>query len=402
MKRVFFSFILVYCFVVTITISAPANAQQIKPLSPEATISLLTSSPSDVAVYALYGHTAIRVYDPNTRYDKVFNYGIFDFSKPNFLYRFAKGETDYMLNSVEIIYFMLEYIERGSEVYEVVLNLLPEEKEALWQALAKNELPKNRVYRYNCFFDNCATRPIVMIENNIRGSIKYAPQSDIPTFREAINHCTRFHPWITFGCDLIMGLPTDRVMTQKETFFLPLHLLKAVETAEIVRGNITEPLVSHANILSVEKRDPKKSPSFATSPLACFCVLLIIIITISWIEWRKRKHYRSVDCVLFFAAGAAGCIMYFLSFISVHPGMFPNISLLWLHPFHFIGVFFFSVKKLNKMAYWYHFINFAAISIMSVAWIFVPQHFNIAFAPLIATLWIRSGWAIVRKNISEK
>ena len=401
MKRTFFNIILVCCFAATISITASADVQQVKPLSHEAKISLLTCSPSDVAIYALYGHTAIRVYDPDKNFDKVFNFGMFDSTKPNFLYHFAKGEMDYMLSMYDVIYFMIEYIDRGSEVYEQVLNLLPEEKEALWQALMKNERPENRVYRYNYFFDNCATRPIAIIEKNIKGTIKYAPQNEFPTFRDVINHCTRDYPWIIFGCDLIMGIPTDRVITQKETFFIPLYLLRAVDMAEIVREDTTEPLVMDVNILNVESQKPEKTSSFLTSPLACFTLLLIIFIAITLCEWRRKKYFRLADCTLFFAAGAAGCLMYFLSFLSIHPGMFPNISLLWLHPFHFLGVIFFSVKKLNKMAYWYHFINFAAISVMSVAWIFIPQHFNIAFFPLIATLLLRSGWALVRKKMRE-
>ena len=399
MKRTSFIILIVFCFAAVITVPVSANVQQTKTLSAEATISLLKSSPNDAAIYGLYGHAAIRVNDPGTGYDRVFNYGIYNFSEPNFLYRFVKGETDYKLQAIDFIYCMLEFTSIGCEVYEVVLNLLPEEKDALLQALIKNELPENCVYRYNFFFDNCSTRPITMIENNIRGSIKYEPQSDTPTFREAIYHCTRYHPWTTLGCDLIMGLPADRAMTQKETFFLPMYLLKAVETAEVVRENSTQPLKLQVNILSDEKQEPKHAPPFITTPLACFSLLLLIVVFITRIEWRKRKYYRLVDCTLFFMAGAAGCIMYFLSFFSVHPGMFPNISLLWLHPFHFIGVFFFLVKKFNKMAYWYHCINFTVILVMVVSWFFVPQHFNPAFIPLIATLWLRSGWAIVRKMI---
>ena len=40
---------------------------------------------------------ALRIYDPKQNIDYIFNYGIFDFSKPNFIYRFAAGETDYKL-----------------------------------------------------------------------------------------------------------------------------------------------------------------------------------------------------------------------------------------------------------------------------------------------------------------
>jgi uncharacterized ion transporter superfamily protein YfcC len=69
----------------------------------------------------------------------------------------------------------------------------------------------------------------------------------------------------------------------------------------------------------------------------------------------------------------------------------------WLHPFHLAGVLLFAVKKLNKAAYCYHFINFVAILLMCIGWIFLPQHMNIAFIPLIISLMIRSGYCIVRK-----
>ena len=379
------------------TIFSNVTAQSVKPLSPHAQISLLTSSPSDEYVYALYGHTALRVLDREANIDIVYNYGIFDFSKSNFLYRFAKGETDYKLESFYYKHYIVGYAMRGSEVYEQVLNLLPEEKEALWQALIQNERPQNRVYRYDFFFDNCATRPIAMIEKNIQGTVKYAPPAEKRTFRDAINHCTRYQPWVTFGCDLIMGIPTDREMTLKETFFIPEYLKDAANKAEIVRGETTVPLISKINILNEEILQEEQAPAFITSPLACFGLLFIIVLLITLVERRKKTYYRFVDCVLFFAAGVAGCIMFFLSFLSVHPGMFPNMSLLWLHPFHFAGVIFFSAKKFNNMAFWYHFINFAAISTMSVEWTFCPQHFNIAFVPLIASIGIRSGWALIKK-----
>ena len=137
---------------------------------------------------------------------------------------------------------------------------------------------------------------------------------------------------------------------------------------------------------------------FFYTPFFCFSAFFILILLQTFIEYRTEKYYRLVDIFLFFAAGVAGCIIFFLSFLSVHPCTFPNISLLWLHPLHLIGVILFSVKKFKKPAYWYHFINFAIIIIMSVAWIILPQHVNIAFIPLIACLWLRSGWALLRKK----
>ena len=93
-------------------------------------ISLLTCSPSGEEAYTLYGHTAIRIQGtseekgPTRMLDYVFNYGIFDFSKPNFIYRFARGETDYILGVMDFETYLHEYRMRGSEVCEQVLNLV--------------------------------------------------------------------------------------------------------------------------------------------------------------------------------------------------------------------------------------------------------------------------------------
>jgi hypothetical protein len=371
---------------------------QVQSLSPQAQISLLTTTPSDEAVYTLYGHTALRVYDPGLPADLVFNYGIFHFSKPNFIYRFAKGETDYQLRAYPFKDYFPDYAEQGCEICEQVLNLLPEEKETLWQALVRNERPENRVYRYNFFFDNCATRPVVMIENSIRGTLRYPPQTTRPTFRETINHCTRNHPWVTFGCDLVMGLPTDRVMTRKETFFLPEYVKEAFNQSEIVRNGVTQPLVRNVHLLAQETQAGLAQPSFFTSPLFCFTLLFLLISALTWREWRRKTCYRLLDCLLFLVAGTAGCVLFFLSFISVHPCIFPNISLLWLHPLHLAGVILFSTKRFNKIAYLYHFFNFATILIMLAAWTFVPQHFSPAFIPLITSLCLRSAMALLRRK----
>ena len=405
MKRIF-SLLILWLLVALHGLTLPAvttitpEIEQLRRLSQQAEISLITCSPSEDAVFTVYGHSALRVYDPVNKIDRVYNYGMFDFSKPNFVYRFAKGETDYYLGASNFSYFLFEYMTRGSEVYEQVLNLLHKEKEAVWHALEWNIQPENRMYRYNFFFDNCATRPVYIIENNIQGAINYSPPpSELPSFRDVINYCTRYRQWQTFGCDLALGLPTDRKMTQQETFFIPEYVKNAFNKAEIIREGQSAPLVKKVNILVEEDQQPAPTP-FYYSPLFCFSTLFILLLALTYNEWRRKTYNRMVDILLFFCAGIAGCILFFLSFISVHPSIFPNISLLWLHPLHLIGVILFSLKKLKISAFWYHFINFAVIIMMSAGWIFLPQHLNIAFIPMIASLWLRSGWALIRNKYS--
>ena len=135
---------------------------QAQGLSEEAQISLLTCTPGK-ELYARYGHTAIRVQDPQNRMDLVFNYGIFDFNTDHFYWKFVKGETWYELGATTMPWFMLEYEEEHRPVYEQVLNLTPSQRNEIWQALVQNYEPENRQYLYGFVFDNCATRPYVLL-----------------------------------------------------------------------------------------------------------------------------------------------------------------------------------------------------------------------------------------------
>lgn len=181
--------------------------------------------------------------------------------------------------------------------------------------------------------------------------------------------------------------------------FLPPYLKEAFSKATITGPDGTiRPLVSETHVIGAGEADePEKDIWDLFTPLVCAWLLFGIVLGLTWIEWRKKKYFLWVDCVLFSVAGAGGVILFFLSFISVHPCTWPNWSLVWLQPLDLIAVILFCVKKLKKAAYYYHFINFAALTLMLLGWYFIPQHLNSAFIPLVASIWVRSGWGVYRK-----
>ena len=71
---------LLLIFISILGFQAQIHAQT---LSPDANISILTCNPG-TEVYSMYGHTAIRVSDPASGLDAVFNYGVFSFEAPKF------------------------------------------------------------------------------------------------------------------------------------------------------------------------------------------------------------------------------------------------------------------------------------------------------------------------------
>lgn len=396
MNKIVFSFFILFCCI-------PSAFAQ-KMLSENGKISVITCAPYDGEVYTVFGHAAFRVEDPEQNLDIVFNYGMFDDSAPYFIYRFAKGETDYKLGINEYLSYIVEYQMRGSDVTEQVLNLSHDEKNRLWMALLLNSRPENRTYRYNFFFDNCATRLPAMIEKYVDGKVIYNDPPHQLSFRKMVHDCTRNHKWLTFGIDLALGSPADRLATPHEMMFLPNYLKDALEKATLSGKTGDErPLIVKTTLIKAVEPDKEEIDLLddVFTPLVCGWILFFIVLFLTCREKKKRKYYRIIDIVLFTIAGVAGIVMFYLCFVSEHPTLWPNWSIIWLHPFHLVGVILFSVKKANKAAYYYHFINFAALTLFLLGWYFIPQELNVAFIPLIATLGLRSASRLINKKVVE-
>ena len=184
---------IIFCVCIT-----PIQAQSTKENhSDSIRLSLLTCAPGQ-EIYSLFGHTAIRYENFTQHIDAVFNYGIFSFNTPNFILRFTLGETDYQLGVSSYEQFAAEYNYYGRSVWQQTLNLNIEEKKRLIELLETNYRPENRVYRYNFFYDNCATRPRDQIEKAIIGKLIYPEDmKDDQTgksFRDIIHQYTKGHP----------------------------------------------------------------------------------------------------------------------------------------------------------------------------------------------------------------
>ncbi|MDR1129767.1 MAG: DUF4105 domain-containing protein [Prevotellaceae bacterium] len=370
--------------------SFTASAQLLKlRLSDSATVSLLTCDPIDEMAYTVYGHTAVRINDPANGIDHVFNYGMFDFSSPNFLYRFARGELNYKLGFSRFADFFEEYSERKSGIMEQILNLTGEEKQRVLDALQVNYLPENRTYLYSFLFDNCSTRPRILLEKNISGTVEYPEILQQTTFRTIIHRCNRNHRWLTFGIDLALGAPLDSLIKQTPQMFIPEYLMQVFSHAKIVQpdGNARNLVAETRKLAPTYPIDDKPLDS---NPLMVSCLFFVLVLLISFWESRCKKYLRLLDFVLFFVCGLTGCMIFFLSFISIHPAVFPNYSIIWAHPLHIILAVSLFIKPLMKFVKYYMLVNGIILLLFILAWNFLPQKFNPAFFPLVLTLCLRS------------
>ena len=365
-------------------------------LSDSAKISLYTVSPWDGEVYSLYGHTVVRIEDDSTGVDACFNYGYFDPTQPHFMYNFLRGKTDYVLGVTSYQQFLSENQMKGLEVVRQDINLSLSQKQQLWSDLYVNSLPENSRYRYNYFYDNCATRPRDMIEAVVNGTVVYPITNKNQTFRDLVHECVHQYAWMEFGIDLLIGSDADKDITDREKMFLPHYLMVAFKDAKVQQNDtISYSLVDSTEIiLESDSQNSEYSELDIFKPVPVAFALLLVTLLISFLQLRFNQDTtaRIYDTVLFSIAGIAGLIITFLVFFSEHPATSPNWNLAWLHVVHLVVPIFIWVKSLKKVVYYYHFINFAVLSLFLLSWWFLPQQLHWATIPFAMSIWFRSGF----------
>ncbi|MBQ9705769.1 MAG: DUF4105 domain-containing protein [Paludibacteraceae bacterium] len=292
-------------------------------------ISLLTCTPG-TEVYSKYGHSALRLQNLKRGTDWTFNYGVFNFSSDHFYARFVKGDTRYQLAVEETTWFVESSRWIGRTTYEQELNLTPQQKARVADALLENYRPENRYYLYNFVFDNCATRPYRLLRTVITDTLQ-APQFALrqDTYREAIRHYSEQHSWPGFGIDFIFGKDADRVMTTEERLFLPEQLMDYVHEARLGNG---QRLCGQEDIgpFAVRKH------SWATSPEAAVVLVCLLLAVLTVVDMRRQRTAWWADGLLCFTGGLLGTIAFYLSFFSIHPLVQHNWNLLLVNPLLFI------------------------------------------------------------------
>lgn len=360
-----------------------------------AIVSLLTCQPGN-ETYSLYGHTALRYYDPSKGMDYAINYGVFDFNKPFFTLRFVFGLTDYEMGISSFKEFCLIYDYLGRGVTEQVLNLTAKEKEQIFKAIEENFKPENRVYRYNYFYNNCTTKARDIICSNIDGKVVYKKPLSGMTFRELIHKYTNGHPWAELGNDLLLGIGSDQVTNRNEQQFLPYYLLDDLNSAVIINneGKTRQFVLSEREVVSY--RPSIIESGFPLSPIACASVIFAIILCFCIVDLVTHRISIIFDIILMALIGITGTVLCLMLF-SQHPTVRLNIQMLLFNP---LPLFFirnvFKTAKNNKSSIWWP-LSIAMNTIFLILALTI-QCCNIAVIILSIGILIRSVSHVVQKQ----
>ncbi|WP_298533217.1 DUF4105 domain-containing protein [uncultured Algibacter sp.] len=363
-----------------------SHAQQLT-LSETAEISVLTVGPGE-SLNDAFGHSGFRVKDRQKKIDVVYGYGEYDFDAPNFYLKFAQGKLNYLISKTEFNRFYQIYAYYNRSINEQVLNLSISEKQKLYNYLTDNYKPENRRYLYDFFFDNCATKIKDVTNISLNNSIQFNKPRDFEdaTFRTLIQNNLNRNSWGSLGIDMALGSVIDRQATTEDHMFLPENIYKFFAVAN--KSNEGAPLVQQSQVLYSQKEKVITS-SFLTSPLFLLSIIGLLIIYITYRDYKLNKQSKWLDIILFSITGAVGVLILLLWFATNHKGTHQNYNLLWAFALNLFVTGQFFKTKVNSWFIKYMKLLIIMLCLLTLHWIIGVQVFAIGLIPLLLALLIR-------------
>jgi hypothetical protein len=362
-------------------------SQEPLTLSDSSRISLMTVAPGEF-LYSTFGHSAIRVLDPANRLDRCYNYGTFDFEQPNFVLKFCRGKLLYFLDIEPYKSFERGNLLDQRAMSEQVLNLDSTQKQLLFNLLQENAREENRFYKYDFFYDNCATRIRDIVEKTFPQPIVW-DSSQLAlgtTMRQLLNPYMASQPWTHFGMNLGLGYAADRRALARDFMFLPDYVHDMFASARI--DDTTALVVGERHVPEMSFPKTEYKPGFFGRPL--WVMILVAVIGIA--AMFNRRTARIFDTIFWFVLGAAGLVLALLWFATDHSATKINFNLLWALPTHLL-VFWRSHKSGWIRQY---FIVAGALALLTlVFWKIIPQEMPVAAIPLAALVAVKGLWKYV-------
>jgi hypothetical protein len=375
--------------VMSLLTSGLVGAQQ---LSDQAYISVLTFGPGQEELYAGFGHSAIRVFDPVQNIDWAYNYGTFDYNQPNFYLNFARGHLLYKL-AVQDFPRMRKYYEYfNRSITEQRLNATATQRQQVFDYLQNNARPENAEYYYDYFYNNCATKIgdvfVAALGDEFRFSENYVEEPGL-TIRTLTDRLTvEEFPWGKLGIDICLGMPMDEQLTDLQYMFLPEYVQQAFAHAEIYKEGSWQAAVAQTDNLYAG--GPAPSTGSSLTPDLVFGSWLVLVALLTYLSNKHNFSLRVLDVLLFLTLGLLGVLLLLLWVATDHAAAAGNLNLLWALPSHVIVAIGLLKRELPRWVNWYMFIVGLGSLGLVIVWPFLPQALNSALLPIVLTVAIRS------------
>jgi hypothetical protein len=364
------------CLAVTASSPKLILAQAQSPLE----VSILTSGPGQ-ELYALFGHTALRVRNEHAGTDQVYNFGTFDEETDGFYRKFLAGTLYYQITRSTYQLYLAEYIADNRWVFEQHVLSDSTSLQRMADSLETLLLPENRNYRYGFFTNNCSTRVFDLVlfyaQNQVPPDTLLKP--GIHTFRQALKPYIAGYEWTNVGINLLLGPFADQPMSLLQSTFLPESLMHvaanigvATQPQSVFQGTFSPPALLEPNV-----------------PMILFWILLLLLIAEVFVMKLSARRSNIIDIILFATSAALGLLMLALWLWSRHLPLHVNLNLLWANPLNVLLVWAIAARRRLLPRIWLV-IYLVLLSFMIINWARMPQVFPLEVMPLVTLLAFRT------------
>ena len=344
-------------------------------LSNAAKVSIITCGTGNES-YSLFGHTAIRVSDAVLGADVVYNYGAFDFSTPNFVMKFMKGDLQYFAVAHPYLEFINQYGYEQRSVYEQELTISLAMKQKLFDNLNTSLASGDSHYTYKFIDKNC-TSMVVDIINKTLNTTAIVKSSDTDrTYRTILFPYFDGHFYEKLGTSIIFGTKVDEMGSK---IFLPFELLKSLQKVSY-EGH----LLASENKTLIEFK--KETPiSWWNNPYTYIFFLAFIVLL----------NKKPINLFYLSVMGSLGIFFTWIGLYSSHLELGYNYNILLFNP-TLLGLLYFYWTKNKKGIY-----NLAVVNVFFLI-IYIFVLINKAHFLLVLPLVVCNGFILVRIAIQNK
>lgn len=307
---------------------------------PAPLVEVVTFGPGDHP-FTRFGHDAIRVLDPRTGADVVYNFGTFDIRAPHMISDFLKGRLRYWLSRGSTGRVLAEYERENRSITIQRLSLDPAERRELARRLADNALPANRDYRYDYFHDNCSTRVRDAIDGVIGGRLHAVGRQ--PGRLSLRAHALRMaadNVPLYLALLIVLGPSTDQPLDRWGEDFLPEMLQATLRDVRLEGGSggADRPLVEDEQPIFAARRPPPRAapPQWALAFLAVGAAFGLALLGLgkAGARWAvARVAFGLVVGSLGTVLGGIGTFLLYAWFITPHTDAHRNQNVLLFAPF---------------------------------------------------------------------
>jgi hypothetical protein len=358
-----------FCFVALLCFLAAGQglfAQVPPPDEPEddpLVLKLAVIGPGD-ELYFWWGHIGIIVEDRETGKARFYDWGVFSFENENFFVNFALGRLLYACTVTTAEWNLGNYLAANRDITLYTLDLPAATKKEIAAFAEWNIRPENRNYFYHHFKDNCATRVRDILDAALEGQFKarYGEAPGRYTLRQHVRRHTYFNPFFDWILNFWMGQDIDTPITVWEEMFLPAEIgMRAGEFRYTGPDGLERKLVTAVETFNTAAgRPPILDAPRRQWPRELVLGLVIALAMGIFLVFRGRDS-RAAEIAwalgqgllgLFF--GAAGVILFFMTFFTNHDYTYHNINIIFINPLLLaalpLGVSFVKADYFDKKA----------------------------------------------------